>query len=174
MKHFAIHSAVPSWWRRASRWLLALFWCTGLSLGVYTASSADSASISLMRLAVCSPVSIVGLLSVYLLPFLLTALAVFLFKSWFFLPISFLKAFAFGWCARAVTLSFGDSSWLIQLLFLFSDSSLLTVMCWFWIRHISGSGATVIRDAAICIVVFIVFGMLDYCCVSPFLAMLIN
>lgn len=174
MKCFALHSDFSFSWRRGCLLLLALFWCAGLVFGVYTASMADNTLISLMRSAVFSPVSIVGLLSSYLLPFLFTALAVFLSKSWLILPICFVKSFSYGLCARTVALTFGDSGWLLQLLFLFSDTCALSVLFWFWIRHLAGSRVTVIKDAAICIVVFIILGILDYCCVSPFLAMLIN
>lgn len=174
MRYFAVRSDYSRSWRKGCWMLLVLFWCTGLILGVYTASIAENTLVSLMRSAVFSSVSIVGLLGSFLLPFLFTVLAVFLSKSWLILPICLAKSFSFALCARAVALAFGDSGWLLQLLFLFSDTIMLSVLCWFWARHIEGGRVTVIRDAAICIVVFIILGTLDYCCVSPFLAMLIN
>lgn len=174
MKSSAVCSGSSLCWRKGCLLFLASFWCTGLILGVYAASLTDNILPSLMRSAVYSPVSIVGLLGVYLLPFLFTAIAVFLSKSWLILPICFYKSFSYGMCAHAVTLTFGNSGWLLQLLFLFSDTVMLFLLCWFWIRHIAGMRVSVVRDATICIVVFIILGILDCCCVSPFLAMLIN
>ena len=161
MKYFAVHSVFNFSRRRVCCLLLALFWCVGLVLGVRAAFIVDNVFVSLMRLAVSSPVSIVGLLGSCLLPFLFTALAVFLSQDWLILPVCFLKSFTYGLCAKTIALTFGDSGWLIQLLFLFSDTCMLSVLFWFWIRHLAGNKATVVRDTAICIVVFIILGTLD-------------
>lgn len=174
MSHVSAHTGLAAFWHRECRLLFALSLFVGLILGVISASSASDSVILLMRLAISRPVSIVGLLSIYLLPFVSSILAVFLSKSWMLLPICFLKALIFGFCARVITVLAGDPDWLLHILFLFSDTCSFVMLCWFWIRHISGRKVTVIQDAAICIVVFIILGTLDYCYISPFLAMLIK
>lgn len=174
MKYFALSSVFTFFRRRGCASLLAFFWCAGLVFGVCAAFGARNVLVPLMRLAVASPVSIVGLLGSLLLPFLFTALAVFLSHDWFILPVCFLKSFTYVLCAQTITLAFGNSAWLIQLLFLFSDTCMLSVLIWFWIRHLDCNRVTIVRDTAICIVVFIIIGILDHCFVSPYLTKIIN
>lgn len=174
MSHVSVQAGLAVFWHRECRRFLAFSLIAGLILGALTASSASDSVMLLMRLAICRPVSIVGLLSICLLPFLFSVLAVFLSKSWLLIPVCFSKAFNYSFCALIISRIAGDPGWLLHILFLFSDTCLFVMLCWFWIRHITGMRATVIRDAAICIVVFIVLGALDYCYISPFLAMLIK
>lgn len=160
-------------WCKLSVFLLAMLWCLGLILGVVVSSSAGEAFSSLMRLAFRSPVSIVSLLIVTLLPFLLTAVAVFFSKTWLFFPICFLKAFSYGYAMHAIVLSYGTSGWLIQLILIILDSLAMTVLLWLWIRHIAGRQQTFRIDGAVCAAVLLATAFTEYYFVSPFLATLI-
>lgn len=160
-------------WCKLSVFLLAMLWCLGLILGVIVSSSAGEAFSSLMRLAFQSPVSIISLLTVTLLPFLLTAVAVFFSKTWFFLPICFLKAFSYGYAMHAIVLSYGTSGWLIQLIFTIIDSLTMIVLLWLWIRHIAGRQQTFRIDGTVCVAVLLTTVFIEYYLVSPFLATLI-
>lgn len=165
---------LPHWWRRACMVFLALFWCVGLLIGVRVGTQAGDTLFSLMRTAAGSRVSIVGLLVVTVLPFLFSAAAVFFSKPWLMLPVLFFKGLSFGACAYGVCGAFGDAGWLIRLLLLFSDGFMIPVLFWFCLRHMGGQRWAVKKDLAVCATAALIVGSLDYCFISPFLAMLIE
>ena len=141
-------------------------------LGVSLAGSLSD--VSWMRMVCENHVSIVGLLPVLLLPFLLSAMAVFLSQTWLLYVIGFFKAFSFGFCCALTQFAFGDSGWLIRLLLFFSDSWSLPLLCWFCLRHLDGQLRTVKIDLAACLGLTIFFALMDSWMVAPFLASLIN
>ena len=171
-----IHSKVylPVGRHRACIFSLLLFWCAGLLLGVYSGTAAEDVSLALMRAAAGSRVSIVNLLAVTVLPFLLSAFAVFFSRQWLIFPLCFGKAFSFGFCAYAVCGAFPGAGWLIRFLLLFSDQCFIPVLFWFWIRHIGGQKRNLRWDTAVCLGVAAVVGSLDQWLISPFLAALIE
>lgn len=160
--------------RRACMAALALCWCVGLVVGVRAGIQAGGASLSLMRAAAESCVSIVGLLVATLFPFLFAAAAVFFSKPWLVLPVLFCKGVSFGACAYGVCAAFGDAGWLVRLLLLFSDSCMIPILFWFCLRHMGGRIQTVKRDLAVAAMAACLVGSVDYCFVSPFLATLIE
>ena len=160
-------------WRKFCKLFLALSWHFGLLCGVLITDKCDPDLLSLMRSAVLSRVSIVGLLAVTFLPFLLSAFAVIFSSPWLMIPISFLKAFSFGYCASAVSTSFGSAGWLVRWLLLFSACCSVPVLYWFWLRHISGSQKSLWMDLVLCAVIVLLIGCLDYRVISPFLVKLL-
>ena len=126
----------------------------------------------MMRRAVSCPVSIVGLV-VVLLPFLFSAFAVYLSKTWLFLPFCFLKAFQFAYVAGSVSMAFGSAGWLIRLLLLFSDGCTIPVLLWIWLRWIGRGGRKALQQIAACTILGAMVWAVDYFVVSPFLGMLI-
>lgn len=153
--------------------LFAFLWFAGLLLGLRAAHLPGSAYTSLMLAAFESRVSIVGLAAVLLLPFLFSAFAVFISQPWLLLPIAFGKAVAFGCCVGGISVAFGSAGWLARWLLMFSDCCMLPVLCWFWLRCLSG-GKMPAKDLAVCVTAAVVIGSLDYGIVSPFLAKLID
>lgn len=166
-------SEFPLWWRRGCRALLALAFCIGLILGIFSAGIAGETFFSMMRGAAYSTVSIPGLLSMILLPFLFTAFAVYFSHPWLLLLIGFGKAFSFGLCSCGVMWAFGSAGWLIRMLLIFSDGMILPVLMWLWLRHISGRKPSFSRDLAVCAAFALFIGGFDYCVVSPFLVTLL-
>ena len=160
-------------WRRFCRLLLAGSWCAGLLIGIAAANSAGTILAPMMRSAVMAPVSIVGLSAAALLPFLLSAYAVSISEPWLLLIISTFKAFGFSFCACAVSLTFGQSSWLVRFLFLFSDHCLAPVLYLYWLRHISGERNFSGWETVCFVAAAVLIGVIDFCLVSPFLATLI-
>lgn len=157
------------WWKKHSPRLLAMSWVSGMLLGGIAAASAGDYLVSLMRQgAVCSA-SISGLLAAVLLPFLLSAFAVYLHEPWLLLIISAFKAFGFGFCAFAVGLAFGQSSWLVRFLFLFSDVSLMPVLYLYWLRHIQPDVSHRPWEIPGCVCIALLLGWIDYCYIAPFL-----
>lgn len=165
---------VMSFWRKTSPWLLALSWLVGMLLGISAALAASEFLVPMMRESVKCSVSITGLLAATLLPFLLSAYAVSLSEPWLLLIISALKAFGFGYCASGVSLAFGQSSWLVRFLFLFSDHCLIPVLYLYWLRHIRGQTKAAVWELPACVGFALLVGSIDYCLIAPFLVTLIE
>ena len=162
-----------SLWRKFSPWLLALSWFSGMLLGTCAALATSEFLVPMMRQSVTRSVSIPGLLAASVVPFLFSAFAISLSEPWLLLIISTLKAFGFSFCACGVSLAFGQSSWLVRFLFLFSDHCLIPVMYLYWLRHIKGQVKTCFWEPAGCIGAALLVGCIDYCLVAPFLVSLI-
>lgn len=154
--------------------ILSLSWLAGLIAGIFCAVHADEPYFALMRMAAGSRVSIVGLVASVLLPFLIAAFAVYISTPQLLYPLCFAKALLFSFGACGVYIAFGSAGWLAQFLLQFSDCLLLPVFCWFCIRHISGKGQALAKELAMCAAAVGLIGSIDYCVVSPFLAMLID
>lgn len=152
---------------------LAFCWCMGLLLGAFLAQHAGEVHLSLMRRAVSCPVSIVGLFAV-LLPFLFTAFAVVISNCWLYYPIAFFKAFLFSYHACVVSAAFGSAGWLVRYLFLFTDACTIPILLWLWILGTGNHNSGLLRRTVICTLLSVAVGMIDFCFVSPFLAMLIS
>ena len=165
---------VMSFWRKTSPWFLALSWFIGVLLGIPAALAASEFLVPMMHESVQCSVSITGLLAATLLPFLLSAYAVSLSEPWLLLIISALKAFGFSYCACGVSLAFGQSSWLVRFLFLFSDHCLIPVLYLYWLRHIHGQTKAAVWELPTCVCVALLVGSIDYCLIAPFLVTLIE
>lgn len=164
-----VHYDLPDWWRRWSRFLLAVFWILGLMFGVFLSFSAGGSFVSLMRLACDSPVSIIALLMTILLPFLLTALAVYVSEPRLLLIFCFLKAACFSFVSVLAFRAFASAGWLVRCLLMFADICTLPLLYGSWNRHIAGDTKLRIGDLGI-LSGAILACCLDYACISPFLA----
>ena len=118
--------------------LLATFWLLGLLLGAYLHISADTFYPSMMRSAISGRVSIVGSLTVALLPFLFSAIAVYLSQPLLLISIAFLKGIFLSLVALGIGRTLGSVAWLILGMVMFSDFSMTLPLMFYWIRHISG------------------------------------
>lgn len=152
--------------------LLAVFWIAGMLTGLHISNTVNAFDNSLMRAAVLSGVSMVGLLAVVLFPLILSAIAVYFSVPLFFFLLSFGKAFGFAFCSFRILTAFGSAGWLVRWLLLFSDTCMSVVLLWFWIRNINGIGASSKKDLAVCAAFALLIGCFDYFVVSPFLRML--
>ena len=152
---------------------LAILLLCGLLSGTALAVSAGNSYYSLMRMAASSPVSIAGLFASVFLPFLFSAFAVYLGKPKLIYFICFIKAALFSFGSFTALTAFASAGWLVRFLLQFSDIVMLPAFCWFSLRCITDTGLFK-RDFSICLFLFLLIGSLDYCMVSPFLAMLID
>lgn len=120
--------------RKWSARLLAFSWILGLGCGGLVFRFAGESIVSLMPIAVSGPVSIVGLLTCTLLPFLFTAFAVYVSLPWLLIVVSFCKSFLYAYVSCAVLTAFGSAGWLVRALLLFSDTcgAVLLYSCWLW------------------------------------------
>lgn len=168
-----VHGSIHS--RRIYRPLLAFLIFLGLLCGVVLTVDPEPVSLTLMRTASFSRVSIVRLMTVLLVPFILSAFSVYTSSSFLLFPVCAIKAFSFGCCARMVTSSFGNAGWLVRWLLLFSSGMSLPLLIWFCMRHLDGTRRKdLLRDFVVCVVLIFLIGSLDYRVISPFLVKLIK
>ena len=163
-----------SLFRRVRVIFLAFCWMIGIESGILFAAHFGHLFTPLMYCALGSTGSIVGFFSVLLLPFLVSAFAVFISRPGLLFGICFVKGFSFSSASLGMLLAFPSGGWLIRQLLMFSSLASLPLLFWFWLRHISDEAE---YSYCRCLLVFsllILIGSVNVCCVSPFLAMLIN
>ena len=121
---------------KQSMLLLSSLWIMGLLSGIWVFAASDPSVISLMRSAVYSPVSIVGLTLTFLLPFLFSAFAVFNHTPIWIFPISAYKAFSFSIVSIGLVDSMGSAGWLYWILLLTGDILSMPVLYLYWLRSL--------------------------------------
>ena len=154
--------------------LLAMFWICGILFGASVFLFAGHHLFPLMRGIVSGSVSIVSLLCVTTLPFLFSACSVYVSKPALIFPVCFLKAVGFSYISAGILISYGSSGWLIRWLSMFSNFISLPLLFFFWQRHIGREHNISFLEVFVVLSVLIFIVSIDYCCISPFLAMLIN
>lgn len=158
---------------KADCYFLSFFWLLGLVFGIIISSSAGDSVTSMMLTASESRMSIVSLLFV-VLPFLFAALAAYFSKHWLLPAICFCRAFLFGFSAHTLSLCYGASAWIVQFFLMFTDFFVLPLYFWFCLKHICCRGVLFKRDLFACIAISVLVWIIDFCFISPYLAMLIN
>ena len=159
--------------RKLNVTVLALSLLFGYLLGSFCAGYAESDLFLLMRTGAMSSVSIVCLLPVLFLPFLCSAIAVYLGWMWLLIPIAFLKAFLFSYLCGHILALFPVSGQLFAVLFMLPDVLSLPVLCWFWIHSICTARMGCYEIMAV-ILSIAGIGLLNYQFISPFLASLLS
>ena len=154
--------------QRFRRVLLSISWVFGMLSGCIYGQSLRDLSIQAVNMSVFGLPTMIGSISAALLPFLLSALVVSIGEPWLLLFISAFKAFSFSFCAWGVYLTFGQSSWLVLFLFLFSDLCLIPVLYLYWLRHIRGEAAY-IWEHLLMLVYVLMIAVLDQRITAPFL-----
>lgn len=154
--------------RRSCKAILVLFWYIGFCGGALAAAAAGNLT-SLMRAYCDSSVSIVGLLIVPFFPFLLSAVAVYFSCTWLLYSTALGKMFCFGFCACAVSGTFGNAGWLICLLLLFTDFFTMPVLCWFQLRYTDTNKKKFWTDVFICVFWFAAVCIADRIWIMPLL-----
>lgn len=167
------HRNPPLWWRKYSFLFLAFCWTAGLLSGAAVYLSAEKSLDSLMRGALGRPVSIVSLLCVTILPFLLSAFAVYISKPWLLLPVSFGDAFVLCFVSLGVMQCGGSAGWLVRWLLMFSASLAAPLLYLYWLRHVTGRRRFSSLEAACVLCLYALIGSIDYRLISPMLVRLI-
>lgn len=132
------YSKFSDLWRKGCTILLALSFLSGLLLGVFTYLTAEDSLFLLMRSTFHDSVSIVTLLSVACLPFFFSAFAVYISRPGFIVAVSFGKAFLFAFASLAIYGCIYGFERVLFRLIIFTDFLSMTVMYFFWLRHLSG------------------------------------
>ena len=118
--------------------VLSIVFFLGHLLGVWVSGTASDFFVSQMRTAGASRVSIIGLLSSAVLPFLFSAFAVYAGRPVFLIPIAFCKAFLFSYVGYRWWIAWGHAGWLVTGLVMFTAILSLPVLCWYWLRYVGG------------------------------------
>lgn len=167
-------SKVTVCWQKSASWFLAASWSVGIFFGIAAASASSAILVSLVRRCAGSDATMVGLVAATTLPFLLSGFAVSFSEPWLLLIISMFKAFSFSFCAWGVCLAFGQSSWLVLFLFLFSDLCLIPFQYFYWLRHIRSSKHPSACELPVLLAIALSVGCVDYWFISPFLVSLLK
>ena len=157
--------------RRYSYGILALCRLSGIVCGVFLFLKAGPSSFLMMRRVIETPVSIVGLLSNLLFPFLITVYSVFIFSSWLIFAVCFLDGVLLSWFAAGISVAFSSAGWLLCSFLLFHSNCCFIGAYLVWSCLLSGERK---------IGRFFCWGLIasaacyfDYFVISPFLASLI-
>lgn len=148
--------------------ILFLSWIIGVFLGGAVFYLSKPSFVALMRSASCCTVSIVGLFILIVIPFLISAIAVFCSCPFLIFPLCFLSALSYGVCSFAVFASFGSAGWLAQLLIMFSENCAVLSLFVLWSQSICSSFHIKPSLFGICFSVAVIAGIIDFVFVSPF------
>ena len=149
--------------------VFSLFWIAGILFGFGLFLACKSFAFPMMRCAVSQQVSIVGLLCSIFLPLFCTFISHSSNKPIIILVVSFLKSASFCFSFLLATVLFGSASWLLGLLFMFSDSCILLMffILWLWLPSCYGAKSKRIFCFSAFFGLLIAFG--EYYFISPFL-----
>lgn len=153
--------------------VLLIFWLIGLLAGSLLATKTSSSYIDAIRLTAKNPVSIVSIFVTALLPALVCTYAAYSHKPGLIYLTCFLKTFIFSHGALTIFTAFGSAGWLVQPMVQFSEFLLLPLFCWFCMRNLKKSDG-LFSDLGIYVCVSLAVCYLNFCFVSPFLAMIIE
>jgi hypothetical protein len=147
---------------------LGITWFAGLFLGWFAAiESVDYWQRSSFGLVIGSKTVFASLLPSFL-PFLFSALAVCYSAHWLLFLVCGIKAFLFGLCGFSICLIYHQCSWLVRLLFMFSDLCAIPILYLYWLRSLR-IRKSVSWGTNICFCCyFLVISGVDLCLVWPF------
>lgn len=154
--------------------LITSVWIIGLLLGCYLGFQSAEESALIIHNIILVPASFIRLFFALFLPFVLSAFFIRLSVPLLSLFIVFIKAISVGCCSCGMLVVFSSAGWLIRFLLLFSDSLVIVLLLWFWIRNIAGDRRKFYFDLLLCSVLVFFISCIDYFAVSPFLATLFN
>ena len=164
---------LPEQGRRRTILVLSLLFFLGHLLGILVSGTASDFFLSEMRTAVYGRVSIIGLLSSAVVPFLFSAFAVYLGRPILLIPIAFCKAFLFSYVGYRWWIACGQAGWLVTGLVMFTACLSLPILFWYWRRYINGRkfewGIFLLVLCCLCAI-----GIADQQWIMPFLRSIIN
>ena len=102
------------------------------------------------------------------LPLLFSGLAVYIKRPVLLIPVAFWKALFFSYVASGMIAAWGSAGWLMCILAMFGSFSGLSVLWWYWLRHIGGEGFSG-RMFFLALGAMILLSWLDLVLISPFL-----
>lgn len=168
------HLSSASDQRKVCRFLLAFCWISGLICGIGLCYAAGPCFVSWMRGVCAVPVSIGRLIAITLLPFLLSALAVFASHPRLLFGIAFVRGFSLSFVCAAISLSWGSAGWLARWLLCFGSLLSAPILYGCWLRHLSGHRTFSFWEAALLLSAAGSIGSCHYFFIAPLLARVIH
>lgn len=160
--------------RKGYRFLLAFCWIGGLICGMGLCRAAGPTFSSWMRRACDCPVSIGRLSAITLLPFLLSAAAVYASRPGLLYGITFCKGCALSFAATAVHIGWGNAGWLARWLLCFGSLLTAPLLYGYWLRHISGRRPFSFWETALLFSAAGIIGSFHFFVIAPLLARVIH
>ena len=148
--------------------LLAYVWLAGLLIGVAIALLRKNSMQSVMHIVCPIFYSAPRRALLSLLPFFLSAFAVFVSHTKWILPLCGFKAIWVAVNCFLVCLYYGQSGWLAQCLFMFFDTCSLPVLFFYWLRLLTVPCNKLIRVHIAVFCILIVLFIVDYRIVTPY------
>lgn len=167
-------SGFQAFWRRNCYFFLAFFWLSGVLAGILVCRYHYDAFYPLMRSILYSSVSIVDLLAVITLPFLVSALAVYISKPLLLLAAAFGRAFLSSVVTFAVIQYYSGAGWLLKIFLCFSSCCSSLLLYLFWLRHISGIRKFSVWEMFLFLSAALLIISFDVTVISPFFAKLLS
>lgn len=134
-----VHSDLHAFKRKANTIFLAFSFFIAFLFGIFTFSQSEDSIIPLMRGSTLSSVSIFDFVTCALLPFLLSAIVVYLNQLRFLYLICSMEAFLYSFVSMVFIYAYPAPGSFIRLIFLFGDFILLPLLFLYWIRiHSNG------------------------------------
>lgn len=164
-----LYSEDSTFLRKWGTTLLACSCFAGLVFGAWGYSFAGTPLAALMSTALACPVSIPCVMQSFLLPFLFSAVAVFLLLPQLLFAACFLKSACYLFVVCGLYGAFGSGGWLLHLLFLFPDLCFLVLLYSYCIHHISGLRKFSWLEAAVYLAVALAVCVAYVCFLIPFL-----
>lgn len=151
----------------SSMWLSCI-WLTGLLLGsaatIFFRFFVNPLLPVLMRIYCSVPIKLLFIF----LPFLLSALAVYLSRpGWVFLLCG-VKAVCFAIGSCILCLHYGQAGWLARWLLMFSDVCTLPLLFLYWMQSVTGGETFTWRKHVIFMLAIMTFTIVDYRIVTPY------
>ena len=148
--------------------ILAFLWVFSTIVG-WLVSSNDTHILSLMPAATQCSLSIIGVLTISILPLVITIAGLVTNKFVIIYILYIIKAFSAGYLLYAISCVYGSSGWLIQSLLLFSGNWTCLLILWITFRHIRHRSRALSKDAFFSIVACFAIAIIDYLYIAPFL-----
>lgn len=147
---------------------LCLVWIAGLSLGFCAARSYGDAYEAYILQVPDSLPSFLGMLSINVLPLLISACAVFFLRSIVFV-LCFVRGVCLGVGLGVIAASFHSAAFLVSGLLLFSLIAFSPVFFWYMCRRLEQGSQSFLLDTFVCVLIGLVLLLMDIWIVSPFL-----
>lgn len=149
-------------------------WFAGSSLGLLAECFCGDAIASWLTLLPGQIPDLGSVLLLSVLPLLLTASAVTLFRPCACYVLCLIRGFGQGLVIACLGRLFGSGTPIVVFLLLFSSLWTNPFILWYWCRCLRGNSCRFAADTVLCAVFCVLIGLLDHCAIAPFLADVIN
>ena len=167
MKRFHI-SHQPAAGCKGAAIILACLFLSGLLAGAFLCRDVwNLIPLEISAFSCCADVCSVFIVA--MTPYFFSALAVFINRPILLYPLAFWKALFFAFVLSGLAMSGGSAGWLVAGLAMFAGILSMPVLCWYWLRHVGGSGFD-LREFLMGMGVLLAIVLADFLVISPFLS----